>query len=550
MKINSILLLIFISLTSHALMTSEVVFVESPTDTDSDGVPDKIYVSISRPVTDKKLSSLYDISPYSTGGNYDAKNHDVDVDLLPQSEPTFKAVLNTFKEELKRNFDITEDEAHRYAKVSAHSIGTGRSTGCPTVGDINETLAAKAVIDWLNGRAKAFYENGQEAIADWANGNVGMTGVSYNGTLPTMVAATGVEGLKAIVPVAAISNWYDYYRANGLVVNPGGFIGEDADVLGYFIVRRGTCKSQLERITETMGRENGDYTPFWQARNHLANAKKIKAATFIIHGQSDWNVKGKNAIQLWEALEGVAPRRMYLHRGGHGLPSGHNTAKRIQEWFDHFLEGEENGITDGPQIIVDDFDGSYLIQEKWPHESTQKERFYFSATGKLVNVPEAKVEQSFKDLGKTKKLESFMASPDQQLEGRLLYMSPVLTADRLLSGTPKITLQLSVKNRNAANLTVAIIEINKYGKREIITRGWADPQNHNNMTRGELLGPNTQYTVSFDLEPKQHQFEKGSRFGILVSATDFEYTLRPTAGTELEVTLGNKSFAELMISRE
>ena len=42
-----------------------------------------------------------------------------------------------------------------------------------------------------------------------------MIGVSYNGTLPNAVAATGVRGLETIVPIAAISSWYDYYRANG-----------------------------------------------------------------------------------------------------------------------------------------------------------------------------------------------------------------------------------------------------------------------------------------------------------------------------------------------
>ena len=36
--------------------------------------------------------------------------------------------------------------------------------------------------------------------------------------LPNQVATTGVEGLKTIIPVSAISSWYDYYRANGLVV--------------------------------------------------------------------------------------------------------------------------------------------------------------------------------------------------------------------------------------------------------------------------------------------------------------------------------------------
>src|SRR5690606_19497767 len=150
------------------------------------------------------------------------------------------------------------------ASITSDSVGTGRSSGCPTVGDMAETLGAKAVIDWLNGRARGFSRSGKEVFADWANGNVGMLGVSYNGTLPNMVATTGVEGLKAIIPIAAISSWYNYYRSNGLVVGPGGYIGEDADVLGKYIVRRGACRQEMARLTIDMGREHGDFTKFWQ----------------------------------------------------------------------------------------------------------------------------------------------------------------------------------------------------------------------------------------------------------------------------------------------
>ena len=56
----------------------------------------------------------------------------------------------------------------------------------------------------------------RRSTADWTTGKVGMIGTSYNGTLPIAVASTGVEGLEAIVPISAISNWYDYYRANGM----------------------------------------------------------------------------------------------------------------------------------------------------------------------------------------------------------------------------------------------------------------------------------------------------------------------------------------------
>lgn len=69
-----------------------------------------------------------------------------------------------------------------------------------------------------------------------------MTGASYNGTLPNAVATTGVEGLKTIIPIAAISSWYDYYRANGAVVAPGGYQGEDTDNMAEAVLTRKILK--------------------------------------------------------------------------------------------------------------------------------------------------------------------------------------------------------------------------------------------------------------------------------------------------------------------
>ena len=40
--------------------------------------------------------------------------------------------------------------------------------------------------------------------------------MSYGGTLPYEVAVTGVSGLKTIIPVAGISNWYDYTNSQGV----------------------------------------------------------------------------------------------------------------------------------------------------------------------------------------------------------------------------------------------------------------------------------------------------------------------------------------------
>ncbi|MFY7993909.1 MAG: CocE/NonD family hydrolase [Bacteriovoracaceae bacterium] len=534
---------------------SETVYVETTLDTDNDGKLDLMYVSVNRPQSSKKLSTLYSISPYALGGT-NVDMHKVDSDLLPQDEkivgkifPTMKGFFKPLKKSFIKTSNYLQSMAPTYARVSAHSIGTGNSTGCPSVGDQTEALAAKSVIDWLNGRARGFDKNGKEVKAGWANGNVGMTGTSYDGTLPIMVATTGVEGLKAIIPVAAISSWYDYYRANGLVVNPGGYIGEDADILGYFIVRKGACKNVIQNITKIQGRENGDFTQFWQERDYLPYVKNIKAATFIIHGQSDWNVKQKHAIQLWEALDGVAPRRMFLHKGGHSSTHSHGVPVKVEAWFAHFLEGEDNGITKGPQVEVELPDGTLVTQDNWPHEDSSIERLYF-LNSTLAQKAGSLEKVQITDNGNKVKVETLITNPTEKNAGRLAFLSAPLEQATILTGTTKVSLNLSVLNRKAANITVAIVEYNNNGKGKIITRGWADPQNHQDFAQGELLVPGKSYQLTFNLEPKQYRFSKGSRIGVVVASTDYDYTLRPAAGTIIEFELGEKSFVELNLAQK
>ena len=44
-----------------------------------------------------------------------------------------------------------------------------------------------------------------------------------------------MDGLEAIIPISPNSSYYHYYRSYGLVRSPGGYPGEDVDVLFDFI---------------------------------------------------------------------------------------------------------------------------------------------------------------------------------------------------------------------------------------------------------------------------------------------------------------------------
>ena len=70
-----------------------------------------------------------------------------------------------------------------------------------TSGDYQQVLAYKAVIDWLNGRARAFTSRSRQhtITADWASGKVTTTGLSYLGTMSNALATTGVDGLEMVI---------------------------------------------------------------------------------------------------------------------------------------------------------------------------------------------------------------------------------------------------------------------------------------------------------------------------------------------------------------
>ena len=191
------------------------------------------------------------------------------------------------------------------------------SDGCPTSGGTNETLAAKAVIDWLNDRVPGYTTRSGDipAVASWTTGKVGMMGTSYNGTIPEAVATTGVEGLEAIVPISAISDWYDYYRANGMVraphssSNPTGnnnvFQGEDLDVLadGVYsrideVGQRTICQPVIDYLATHQDRATGNRSGLWQERNYMKDVENVHAATLLAHGNNDFNVMTKNAAQF------------------------------------------------------------------------------------------------------------------------------------------------------------------------------------------------------------------------------------------------------------
>lgn len=542
----------------------EELWVETSFDTDGDGRPDRVHVDVTRPAQTGtgalKVPVIYESSPYFSGTGSVAREYfwEVRQELGRPSPPRTPMPSIRYRGDRHRisNSLVRTWVPRGFAVVHSEAPGTGASQGCPTVGGDPEALAPKAVIDWLNGRARGFTdpEGGEPVAAAWSTGKVGMTGTSYNGTIPVAAATTGVEGLEAIIPVSPNTSYYRYYRANGLVRSPGGYLGEDTDVLYSFIdsgspARRDYCDREIRdgELVPGEDRVTGDYNDFWRNRDFMQRLDGIHAATFLAHGLNDWNVMPEHSIRVYQALKdrGV-PAAMYLHRGGHGGPPPDELMNR---WFTRWLYGVENGVEDGPPVWIVPEGGDRDRPAPHPaYPATEAVEVALRPTAGGVQMG-GLATATTEPQGRETLVDNFSFSgaalaQAEWTEHRLLYATPVLEEAVRISGTPRVTVRMAA-NKPAANLSVWLVALpwtegtrrapNPY--ESLITRGWADPQNHASLEQGEPLEPGRFYDVTFELQPDDQVVPAGKRIGLMIFSSDREFTLRPDPGTELTVDL-------------
>jgi X-Pro dipeptidyl-peptidase len=524
------------------------LWVESSIDSDFDGKLDRIHVDVARVQETEtiglKVPVVMEVSPYY-GGAVDVVNWNVDHEI--GQPPTFRPTATpTFFDTspIISNSHTATWVPRGFAVVHAEGTGTGLSEGCPTTGDPYETLGPKAVIDWLNGRAKAYTAptGGTEVAASWTTGKVGMIGTSYNGTLPIGVATTGVEGLEAIVPISAISSWYDYYRANGMVRAPGGFQGEDADVLAEYTYTRpdqAICRPVIADIAAEQDRVTGDYTPFWDARNYMNAIDNVRAASLVAHGNNDWNVMTKHASVYYQALkERGVPHMLYWHQGGHG---GSPPLVRTNRWFSRYLWDHENGVENDPRAwVVREGQSSQnpTPYAEWPDPDAASVTMSFSGngleTGQLTMKEGKRATQTLVD-DATKSAATLMNADSSP--NRLVFKTPPLLRPIRISGTPTIQLTMAF-SKPKANLTAHLISYPAAGgNATVISRGWIDPENQHSPAETEPIAVGKFYKYTFDFQPKDSVLAAGRQLGIMILSSDRDYTIRPAKGTELTMDL-------------
>jgi len=541
------------------------LWVETEFDSDGDGRPDRVHVDVTRPPQTEnglQLAVVYESSPYYSGTGTTGAEYFWNVQHELGAEPPVRGDMPPIAQQSRRpvisNSQVGTWVPRGFIVIHSQSPGTGLSQGCPTVGGINESLAPKAVIDWLNGRAQGYTEavGGEAVEAFWATGKVGMTGTSYNGTLPLAAATTGVDGLEAIIPIAPNTSYYHYYRSNGLVRSPGGYLGEDVDVLYDFINSgdpegRAYCNETVRdgEMAEGRDRLTGDYNDFWYGRDYLNVIDGVQAATLMSHGFNDWNVMPEHSYRISQALKdrGV-PTQIFYHQGGHGGPP---PLELMNRWFTRYLYDVQNGVEDDPRawIVREDAEGNTPTPyDDYPNPDASAVTLYPQGGGNGVGILSLADDgdPGVEDLADDVSLDGAALAQSPMSNNRLLYATPELTQDVHLSGVTTVTVRVAA-NTPAANLSVWLVALpwTVEGRLidNVITRGWADPQNAESLRESEPLVPGEFRELTFDLQPDDQIIPAGKRIGLMIFSSDPEFTLWPEPGTRLSIDLEGTSIS-------
>ncbi|MDN5796248.1 MAG: CocE/NonD family hydrolase [Intrasporangium sp.] len=414
----------------------ETVWVTTP-DLDGDGAPERVAADIIRPREldgTARVPVIMDASPYylSLGRGNESEFKEYDAQGIPIKFPLYYD-----------NYFVPRG----YAFVAVDMAGTARSTGCSDEGGRSDVESVKAVIEWLDGKGVAHDASGQVVDADWSNGKTGMIGKSYDGTLANGVAAAGVDGLRTIVPISAISSWYDYNRWQGAVKSfnyPSG--------LSRTIARNRTiatdCSPRLSWMDANDGDETGAYTDFWAERDYREgtyyDASKVKASVFIVHGLQDNNVKTMNASKWWQDLgrQGVT-RKMWLTRLGHVDPFDSDReawVSTLHRWFDHELMGVRNGITREPAVRVETAPTHWVTSRWWPTPAAWTARLNFHSDGTMM--------RGLKDRSTASYVNDWRLSENTAVQlgdnpNRLLFLTGSTKREVRVSGTPTVDLDVT-----------------------------------------------------------------------------------------------------------
>ena len=377
-----------------------------------------------------------------------------------------------------------------YAHIIADARGTGKSEGecygfLGTGGDW-EGKDCHDLIEWI-------------AKQTWCDGNVGMVGISYLGSVQILAAAERPPHLKAIFCNGGHFDMYEWAYHGGIMwlmpraalEGRGGDSGVAWKHVGSAAMKK-LGKEEFERRTRERLQDpdvkkypnfvhileypqphpqfidwvlNPCDGPFYQEDSPISKADRITIPVHMsVKWGRGWTVDG--TIDCYHALKGPKWLELQPFPPMQERPF-HEFHDFMIRWYDHWLKGIDTGITEQPPVkIFVEGAKKWRYEKEWPLARTKWTEFYLRPRHRLLTGPEPLPVDSVPPDG-------FYQPPltVTSTVQALRYTSEPMAEDTEITGPAVLNLYASIDSDDT-NFIVKLNDLDQFGKRAPLTTGW------------------------------------------------------------------------------
>ncbi|WP_333814352.1 CocE/NonD family hydrolase [Tabrizicola sp.] len=445
----------------------------------------------------------------------------------------------------KRDFMRLRDEsmhpwfaAQGYAAIRIDMRGSGESDGVMP----DEYLAQEQ-------------QDGVDAIAwiaaqDWCSGKVGIMGKSWGAFTAVQIAALCPPALKAIIPVMGTDNRYleDIHYSGGTMMMDNLWWGSimhafnsrppDPEIVGDRWREMWLERLEANDYWSVEWTRHPHWDAFWRHGSVAATPDAMDCAIWFWGGWAD--LYRDTPFRM--AAQQKAPLRLTIGPWAHLYPHEGAPGPKVDfcgqalRWWDHWLKGIDNGVTDEPALQIFQTDGSlpakyvprrpghWFTEAQWPTPNVAP-RVMRLGPGRLGNRAEAAelvVGPRQKVVWSEGDWVGFGVEGDLPGDQRvddgdsLTFTGAPLTEALDILGNPELALELEA-DAPAANISVRLIDVAPDGREYSVSRGLANLAQNADRSATVPLVPGQRFAATVQLHGISHRFLPGHRIKIAVS---------------------------------
>jgi predicted acyl esterase len=445
-----------------------------------------------------------------------------------------------------------------YVVLTPTTRGFGDSDGLVTLAGPNEINDLKTMIMAM--QTGAIGDSPTITIPVNAASKFGVTGASYGGGHSFEIMRTHVPGLVAVAPVIG---WTDLYQALSpndvpkvsyqLALFAGGF---DITNPNYdhqmFDWARDLISGHPENMRTGGPQDNMDW------RSVIFNPTELTVPVFVVQGWHDWLFPAEQATSLFQSITGIPFFKMYVGGLGHPPADSDVTTSealylrgQLVRWFDYWLKGVDNGITNEPRVTVGPertalwTQASLVMADTFPLPGTTNASYYFNGAKLLTTGPKGKAQIVKPTSGLPsilQPLQNALGADASTLIGAIIavnatvntggdvfsptldtgldtganslsYTTATLTQNLHVVGLPDFRLSVSATNATAyyyAELT----EVSANGSEHLVSRG---------AFKDHTANFGGTHEIAFTGFGVNHVFDAGNRLRVRVASRDFPF---------------------------